>query len=117
MTAEDRARQRFGWRPSRARPCPAAVVADLRCQVPYTGTCELCTPWIFGPLRRARAWLTADGVHVVTGEEWNIGRDHARMAIALAPHGLSVWAIGPGHGLVEPAASLVIIAPAGREGP
>ncbi|MGH3484344.1 MAG: hypothetical protein ACRDPQ_14050 [Nocardioidaceae bacterium] len=116
LPSEIRARDRYGWRPSKARPCPLAVLGR-HCQLPSRGTCEVCQPWQLSALRRSRVWLTGDGQRVLTGEAWDVTRERVQMALALYSLGLEVVGADPGTGLVEPRAALVIVVPAGREGP
>ncbi len=74
-------RDRYGYRPCRARVCPR-VVAGNRCFVGYPQR-EVCLCQRHHRLLdHGRAWIDTDGRHVVTGEPYHVADDELAALVA-----------------------------------
>lgn len=100
----------YGYRPSRAIPCPR-IVAGKRCQIATQHIHgEECLCRAFGGTRlfdHPRIWLTATGDHVYTAEPYGPKpEDLAALREAVAPLGLTV--IVGGYSPWNPGATTLI---------
>ncbi len=84
----------YGWRPSKAQPCPRAVVGKQCQQGPKECVCHHLRHPI-GAFKHARMWLDKDGRHVFTSESYTAKlEDLVDLHTKLAALGVSITVTG-----------------------
>ena len=101
---ETRAADWYGWKPSRARPCPLAL-AGHRCRLHTALTCLCNTRRL---LDHPRRWTDRDGNPVLSAEPYDAhGEDLAELVAELAALGL--WVRLSGRSPYYPTRTLLLV--------